>query len=253
MLLDIHCHLTDNFFLNNIDETIKKCQDNDVGLIISAGLNPEDNRRVLELSKKYDIIKAALGFYPIDALSVDEREIDEEIEFIKKNKNKIIAISEIGLDYHHADPSKKQKETFEKFIKLSEQISKPLIIHSRKAENDVIDMLESSNAKYPIFHSFGGNKSQIKKIIDKRWYFSIPPIILRSPNFQTLVNLVPLNQLLTETDSPYQGPYKDEKNYPYNVKESIKKISEIKKIDFNETENIIYMNLQKITKKEKTI
>jgi TatD DNase family protein len=114
-------------------------------------------------------------------------------------------------------------------------------------------MLESSKIKNAIFHSFGGNKNLIKKIIDNKWYFSIPPVIVRSSNFQTLVDMAPMQYLLTETDSPYQSPLKNQKNKPYFVIESIKKISEIKNLEPIETENIIFMNFQKIFRKWKTI
>ncbi|MBI2670511.1 TatD family hydrolase [Candidatus Woesearchaeota archaeon] len=253
MLLDIHCHLTDKYFNDKIEHLIKACNAQNIGIIISAGLNPEDNKKVLELSRKFDIVKASLGIYPIDSISLTEHEIDNEIDFIKKNKNKIIAISEVGLDLFYTKKIKKQREVFQKFIELSEKISKPLIIHSRKAEQEVIAMLESSRVKFPIFHSFGGNKNLVKRAIDNECYFSVPPLIVRSSNFQTLVSLVPLNQLLTESDSPYQSPKKEEENTPINVRECIRKISEIKNLDNLETENIIFMNFQKIFKKWKTI
>lgn len=253
MLVDVHCHLTDNYFNDNIEYIIKKSVENNVEAIITAGLNSIDNRRVLELSKKYDIVKASLGFYPIDAILAKEENIEEEIEFIKRNNKKIIAISEVGLDYYMSENKIKQKVIFQKFIDLSEKISKPIIVHSRKAELDVVNMLESSKLKKVIFHSFTGNKNLIKRIIDNNWHFSIPPIILRSSNFQTLARISPLTQLLTETDSPYQSPYRNEKNQPVFVKESIKKISEIKNIEILETKNIVFMNFKKIFRKWKTI
>ncbi len=253
MLLDVHCHLTDPYFSESLDAIIKESIENNLGVIISAGLNMKDNRKVLEISKKYEIVKAALGIYPIDALDMDYEMIENEIRFIEQNKKKIIAISEVGLDYHFSKESKKQKEVFQKFIELSEKINKPLIIHSRKAESDVIDMLESSNIKIAIFHSFGGNKNLIKRIIDNKWSFSIPPLIVRSSNYQTLVKIAPLQCLLTETDAPYQSPLKNQKNKPYLVTESIRKISEIKNLDQMETENIIFMNFQNIFMKWKTI
>ncbi|MEK6974293.1 MAG: TatD family hydrolase [Nanoarchaeota archaeon] len=253
MLFDVHCHLTDMYFSGKIDSIVDECIGKNVSILISAGLNPIDNRKVLEISKKHKIVNASLGLYPLDAISLKEEEIIGEIGFITKNKENIIAISEVGLDLHYTNEIKKQIWAFQNFIELSEKIGKPLIVHSRKAEAEVIEMLESSNVKSAILHSFGGNKNLIKRAIDNKFYFSIPPLIARSSNFQTLVDLAPLNLLLTESDSPYQSPTKNQRNYPFNVIESFKKISEIKKLDKIETENILFMNFQKIFKKWKTI
>ncbi len=253
MLIDIHCHLTDPYFSDKLDSVINKSVKNNVSLIVSAGLNPEDNRKVLEVSKAYGIVKAALGFYPLDAEKNSIEIIENEINFINKNKNKIFAISEVGLDKLYGLNIKKQKEIFLKFIELAEKINKPIIIHSRKAELEVIEMLESSKIKNIVLHSFSGNKSLIKRAIDNKYFFSIPPVIVRSSNFQNLVDMSPLGLLLTESDAPYQSPFKEEKNFPYLVSESIKKISEIKKLDLIETENIIMMNFQNFSKKWKSI
>lgn len=253
MLIDIHCHLTDAFFSDKLESVINKSIKNNVSLIVSAGLNSEDNKKVLEISKSYDMIKAALGFYPLDAEKFSMESIEDEINFIKKNKNKVFAISEVGLDKMYGTDIKKQKEVFLKFIDLAEKMNKPIIVHSRKAELEVIEMLESSKIKNIVLHSFSGNKSLIKRAINNKYFFSIPPVIVRSSNYQTLVELVPLGLLLTESDSPYQSPFKEEKNFPYLISESIKKISEIKKLDLIETENIIMMNFQNFSKKWKSI
>lgn len=253
MLFDVHCHLTDMYFSDKISSIVDECTDKNVSILISAGLNPIDNRKVLEISKKYKVVNASLGLYPLDAISMKEEEIIDEAEFIKKNKEDIIALSEVGLDMYYANEIKKQIWAFQNFIELSEKIGKPLIVHSRKAEAEVIEMLESSNVKSAVLHSFGGNKNLIKRAIYNKFYFSIPPLAIRSSNFQTLVDLAPLNLLLTESDSPYQSPTKNQRNFPFNVVESLKIISKIKKLDEIETENILFMNFQKIFKKWKTI
>ena len=246
MIIDVHCHLTDNYFKDKIDEVIKNADKNKVISIISNGLNYEDNEKVLNLSKKYPLVKASLGLYPLDALKLNEKELDNVFDQIKKNKDKIISIGEVGMDFKFDKDVKKQKEIFLKIIELGEKLKKPLIIHSRSAEKEVIELLETSKNKNFLMHCFTGNFKLVKKIFDNGYYLSIPCIINRSKHFQEVVEKFNINQILTETDSPYLSPYKDKLNEPSFINETIKKISEIKKIKIEETEKIIFSNYKKL-------
>jgi len=249
MIVDVHAHLDQKVILDNIDEVIARAKAAGVKKIITNGLNPESNRISLELAKKYDIVEAALGWYPRDALSEEEgfekaqlRDIEEELEFIKKQK--IVALGEVGLDLKHGKDIKSQQQDFQKFIDLSEKMKIPLIIHSRNAELEAIEQLESSNAKI-VMHCFGGKHKLAKRIGDNGWSFSIPTNIVNSQHFQKIVEMTNLSQILTETDSPYLSPFKDKTNEPSFIVESIKKIAEIKKMETIEIENNIFMNYQK--------
>jgi len=162
MLVDVHAHLDDKSFNSDLDKVIERSKKNNVVSIINCGINPESNRKTLELANKYKIIKAALGLYPIDALKLNNEEIQKEIEFIKQNKEKIIALSEIGLDYKFSKENKKQKEIFLEFVSLAEKFSLPIIVHSRYAEKDIVTILESSKLKKIVFHCFNGDKNLIK-------------------------------------------------------------------------------------------
>ena len=258
LLVDVHAHLDHIKFREDIGAAIARAKEAGLKAIISNGVNPETNRLTLELAKKYPIIKAALGIYPIDALSKEIEEgdyplkpnvfdVDEEIKFIEKNKNNIIAIGEVGLDDHHVKGHlEKQKEVFQKLISLSEKINKPLIVHSRKAEQQAIDLLESSKAKKVVMHCFSGNMKLVKRIEDNGWSFSIPTNIVFSKHFQEIVERVNLSKILTETDAPYLSPFKGKRNEPAYIAESIKKIAEIKKMDIIEVENNIWMNYERM-------
>lgn len=249
LLVDVHAHLDLREFDSDLDKVIKRAEKAEVKAIVNNGLNPESNRKTLELSKKYKIIKPALGLYPDDALKLTEKEIENELKFIEENRDKIIAIGEVGLDYKFCKDKKqqeKQKQTFIKLIKLSKKIKKPIIIHSRKAESDVIDLLRNSNAKNVILHCFSGNLKLVKIAEDLSYSFSIPTNITYSQHFQSLTNAVDINQILTETDSPYLSPYKNRRNEPSFIIETIKKIAEIKNMSINEVANNIFMNYQKV-------
>lgn len=242
MLIDVHAHLTEEIFLDTLDSILKNARDHNVGIIINNGMNAESNRATLALAKKYSMIKPALGIHPVDSLRM--KNVDEEIEFISKQN--IVAVGETGLDLYHMDTLHKQQTVFEQLIGVAEKKQIPLIIHSRKAESHVFDMLASSKAKKVVLHCFTGKKRFFKMGEDRGYYFSIPPVIVRSTHFQTLVNDVSLSFLLTETDCPYQSPFKDAINQPAYVFETINMIAKIKKITQEETEKLIFMNFQKL-------
>ncbi|MFH0868100.1 MAG: TatD family hydrolase [Candidatus Woesearchaeota archaeon] len=243
MLIDLHCHLDHDYFNDELDKVIDNAKKAGLKVILTSGTNPKSNREVLELAKKYDIVKASLGLYPIQENNIN---IDEEIKFIEKNKNKTMAIGEVGMDHFLTrDPLGEQKIIFEKIISLAEKINKPIIVHSRKAESDCIDMLESSKLKKVIMHCFSGKKSLVKKVNDNGWFLTIPTNIVRSPQFQENAKVTPITQIFCETDAPYLSPFKDKRNEPAFVLESYKKIAEIKGMELKEVVNNIWMNWQR--------
>lgn len=246
MLVDVHCHLNFKDYDKDRNEVVKRAENLNM-TIIDSGINLKDNKKSLELSKKYKIIRSSLGLYPLYAIKLKEKELENEINFIEENKNNIIAIGEIGLDKSKENCNfEKQVEVFRRILSLAEKINKPVVIHSRKAEQECIEILETFRIRHIDMHCFGGNFKLVKKVQDNGWIFSIPTNIVRLFHFQKIVEGTSMSQLLTETDSPYLSPYKDKRNEPSFVVETIKKISEIKKLDEEETKKLIYMNFQKI-------
>src|SRR3989344_2916674 len=203
MLVDVHCHLTDEYFKDKLSNIIKNAKKNNFSSIISNGLNFEDNLKVLEISKKYDIVKASFGLYPLNAIKLNDKDLDKTLEQIKRNKKDIIAIGEVGMDFKHNHEFNKQKNIFLKIIELSEKIKKPLLIHSRGAEKEVIELLETSKSKRFLMHCFTGNYKLVKKIFDNNYFLSIPCNIVKSTHFKDIVKNFEMKQILTETDSPY--------------------------------------------------
>ncbi|MBN2881519.1 TatD family hydrolase [Candidatus Woesearchaeota archaeon] len=255
MLIDDHAHL-DYIPENKLSEVIKRSKEFGVKAIISNGTTPESNKKILDISKKYDIVKPALGIYPTHTPEFD---IDKEIEFIRKNNP--VAIGEVGLDFKenkNEEEKSIQKQAFQKFIDLAENLKIPIITHSRKAENEVVEMLETSKIKpYKIImHCFSGKKALVKKIRDNGWMFSLPTSIVRTEHFQTIAKNTVMSQILTETDTPYLSPFKTNQNLvdetseidinePANIRFSTQKIAEIKNLELAEVENAIFMNYQK--------
>ncbi|MBU1112071.1 MAG: TatD family hydrolase [archaeon] len=269
-LIDVHCHLNSKVFKDNLNKVLERAQKAGMKAIIISGTNPAANKQVLEIAEKYkdkydDIVKVSLGIHPIDALGLSEGEtgipkqegkvdLEKEFKFIEKNKDKILAIGEVGLDYHwDENHHEEQKEVFRKIVKFAVKIKKPLIIHTWKAEEDCLDILEEEvkgndgKSKVPVvLHCFGGRKSLITRGKESGYYFTVPPSILKNGSFQALVKKVDLKQLLTETDAPWQSPERDMINEPANVAKTVEKIAEIKGISVKEAEEQIWKNYQEV-------
>lgn len=251
-LIDVHAHFDLGEYDKDLKEVLEDAEKKGIITVIANGVHQESNRKVLELAKNFSLIKPALGFYPVHVTEQPWKKVEEELDWIMHNKEKI-AIGEVGLDYKFGDDNPNgdkfkeiQKKAFERFIEISEKTKKPLIIHSRKAELDVIEMLESSSLKNPIMHCFSGKKKLMQRAADNGWNFSIPVTIIKLQQFQEMVNYVNINQLLTETDSPYLSPVLGQRNTPANVSMTISKIAQIKKFEEEETANSIFMNYQKL-------
>ncbi len=230
-LIDVHCHFE---MIEDSDKLIENAKNAGVLTIVTQGVNPKTNRESLAISKKYDIVKSALGMYPIDSLSMKSEEIDAEIEFIRTNKKNIVAIGEVGLDFKETEDKVIQAETFDKMIKLSIELEVPIIVHSRKAELECIELLEKNKAKKVIMHCFSGKLSLVKRIVDNGWHLSIPTSVKNSEHFQKVIEMTPITQLFCETDAPYLHPDREWPNQPANVVVSYEKIAELKKISLKQ-------------------
>jgi len=246
MIVDDHAHI---FLYNNVDEKIKENVERNVKYIIENSIDVESINKVIRESRKYDIIYYALGLYPEEIVKMNDDDIEKILEFIEENEDKkFLAIGEVGLDFSNVDEDKirKQKIYFEKFLELADRLKKPVIIHSRKAEKDVLDILTSYNNKR-ILHSFW-KPSLVDKAIEINCYLSIPTIVYRDPGFQKIAEDVPLEFILTETDSPYLDPIEKGKavNNSWKIIYSLEKVSEIKDIDKKELEEIIFNNFVRV-------
>ncbi len=261
-LIDVHAHLDDSRFEKDLKEVVMNATNKEVKNIIVSGVNPETNRKILEICKEFKIVRASFGLYPIDALgerikrNLDEDtrpikpfDVDEELEWIKKHREDCVAIGEVGLDFKIApDYKKEQIEIFEKILTFAKKLDKPVIIHSRNAELEAIEILEKFNIKKVVMHCFSGKKSLIKRCVENGWFLSVPPVITRLDHFKTLVEIVPLENLLTETDSPYLSPVVGQRNEPANVAITIKEIAKIKDLGEEEVAEIIWKNAENLFK-----
>jgi len=243
-LVDVHAHLEGSKFKRDLDEVIERFEKSGGEFIINSGTDPERNRKTLELAEKYDIVKASFGMYPVG----DYADIDGELDWIEEYKDVCVAIGEIGLDFQEdkEENFEKQKDLFRKMLEFAKKIEKPVVIHSRKAELEAIEILEEMEMEKVVMHCFCGKKSLIKRCVENGWYFSVPPAITRWDNFKMLVEMVPLSQILTETDSPFLSPVARDRNEPANVLTTIKEIARIKGLRKKEVGEAVFENAKKV-------
>ncbi len=243
MFIDVHCHLN---LLHDVEQAIARGEAAEVLCMVTQGVNTTSNRLALDYAEEFVSVKAALGLYPTDLEKMSEKAIEKEIDFIRTQKDKIVAIGEVGLDLKEAHDFEKQQWAFQELINLALEIDKPLIVHSRKAELQAITQLERSKAKKVIMHCFSGKLMLAEAIVKNGWYLSIPTSVRNSEHFQNLIRQTPITQLLCETDSPYLHPRKEFPNEPANVVESYQMIAKLKDVPLEDVEAQLEKNYEKL-------
>ena len=238
-LADIHCHLNFYNFNGDRDEVIQRAKVFGVVFVIDSGFDYPSNERSLRISEKYDgYVYSTLGFSPNRIGKSDHRyAIDQILEF----SDRIVGVGEVGIDLKKAKVGyEKQKEVFLEFVKLAEEINKPLVIHARKAEERVFNLIKSRDIT-AVFHCYTGSESLLKQIQDAGFYVSLSTLVCFADNVEKLVRHVNLDNLLLETDSPFLSPVKG-RNEPSNVKYAYQKISQIMDINNDEVSNKLIKN-----------
>ncbi len=256
---DSHAHYNDEKFNEDREELITEIYKSGVTKLINAGYSLESSKYALEIAKKYEWIYTISGISPNDipeGMEELQKQLEELVNFIEneKNTNKIVGIGEIGLDYYwEKDDLKRniQKEAFIKQIEIANKFNLPIVIHTRDAVMDTLEILK----KYPVtkrgvFHCCPLNRELVKEALKLEFYISFagPITFKNSKNASEIINMVPLDKILIETDSPYLSPEpnRGKRNDSRNVKYMAEKIASVKNISLEEVARITYENTCKI-------
>jgi TatD DNase family protein len=229
-LVDVHAHICDPAFDKDRDEVLERARRAGVAAIIAVGENLSDACKNLELAQRHPMLKPAAGLYPT---YLELNQANEMADWIRRNRSRLSAIGEVGLDYWAVkDDSDKalQRSIFNIFIELSRELNLPLNVHSRSAGRHAIALLLEKNAERVQMHAFDGKSSTALPAVEAGYFFSIPPSVVRSRQKQKLVKRLPLSCLLIETDSPVLGPSPEERNEPANIWLSVKTIAALKDV-----------------------
>ncbi len=246
MFTDTHCHIYKEYY-ENIEEILDHAKENKINRMINNGCNTASNKEVLHLIEIYPNMYGAIGIHPEKVDSYQE----EDINFIKENlvNNKIIAIGEIGLDYHYTKENKEeQKKLLEDQLLLAQEYNIPVIIHSREATEDTINTLKKYKIK-GVIHSFSGSLETAQIYIKMGFLLGINGVItFKNSKLKEVIKEIPLENLVLETDSPYltPEPFRGTRNEPARVLEIAKFISELKEVSLNDLARITNDNIKRI-------
>ncbi len=234
-MIDTHAHLYHKYY-EDLYKTIADIKASGVTKVIVNGCDMESNLEVLELVKKYDIIYGALGFHPTEL----NDDIDASLKFLEDhiNDDKIVAIGEIGLDYHYDDTDKeKQIYTFKKQLEIASKYRKPVIVHSRDAIQETYNILSRYNVNGSI-HAYSGSLEMAREFIKLGFYIGVGGVCTykNAKNIVNVIETIDLSYILLETDSPYLTPvpYRGQTNTSAYIPIIAKKVSEIKNVSLED-------------------
>ena len=245
-IVDTHAHICDPVFDEDRSQVLKRAGEAGIAAVIAVGENLFDARKNLDLAEKHSLLRPAAGLYPT---ILDRTRAEEMHGFIRKERTRLVAVGEVGLDFWivKEEANKElQKEIFKGFISLAKELDLPLNVHSRSAGRHAVALLLECNAIKVQLHAFDGKASAALPALEAGYFFSIPPSVVRSRQKQKLVKRIPLSQLLVETDSPVLGPNPNRRNEPVNISISIKAIAELKNVSEQEVIETVSENTQRL-------
>ncbi|MEW6066943.1 MAG: TatD family hydrolase [Nitrospirota bacterium] len=262
-MIDTHCHLEMDEFNKDREDVIKRAKDAGIEAIITIGSDLEGNIGGIELSKKYDFIYSSVGIHPHDAKDFTG-EIFEKIKAwatpphppLSKGGSwggKVVAIGEIGLDYHYDNsPRNIQQQVFMKQLQLAKEVNLPVIIHSREAKKDTLDIIRESGVSKGVFHCFSGDTEMAEKAMAIGFYISIagPVTFKKAHHLREIARAIPDDYLLIETDAPYLAPepFRGKRNEPSYIIYTARAIAQLRGVSLEDVARITTLNAKRLFK-----
>lgn len=249
-LFDSHAHYNDEKFEEDREEILKEIYKSGVTKLVNAGYSLESSKSTIQIANSHDFIYSTVGISPNDIADYKKEDL-KEIENLAKSP-KVVAIGEIGLDYYWNKENKDlQKEVFISQIEIANKLNLPIVIHTREAVYDTLEILKNNNCnKKGIFHCCPFNVDLVREGLKLGFYISFagPTTFKNSKNAPEIIKMVPLDKMLIETDSPYLSPepFRGKRNDSRNVKYIAQKIAEVKQIPLEEVAKATYNNAEKI-------
>ena len=250
MIIDSHCHLTFDDYGDEIDNVISSAKKNNIGMILDVATNKSEYPQMIALLEKYPFIYGAFGIHPDSIDTENMIKIEDLMEYL--HQIKIIGVGETGLDYHYETVDRKyQQEALMIHIEAACKTQKPLIIHTRDADDDMISILSETMLYKPfkgMLHSFSSSERLAKKALDLGLYVSLSGMITfkKADELRDIVKKLPLDRLLIETDAPFLAPvpHRGKKNEPAFIIETLKVLARLKKKSEQEMESILENNFK---------
>ena len=247
-IIDTHTHIYDKQFEDDFDDMMKRIE-NELEGIVSIGFDLESSLKSIELANRYSFVNAVIGVHPMDIKKYNDK-VEKELERLALTEKKVVAIGEIGLDYHWMeDPKDVQIAGFRKQMELAERVKKPVVIHTREALQDTLDVLKDYRNVEGILHCYPGSLEAAKPFLD-RYYLGIGGTLTFKNNKKTkeLVKELPLEKIVLETDCPYLTPvpFRGKRNEPIYTKYVAEEVARIKEISVEQVIKVTTENAKKI-------
>ena len=229
MLIDTHCHLYYDEIKNNLSDILDRANEANVTRFICAGTNINTSKQCLEITEEDDNIFASCGVHPHDSKDVQDGYLDKIYEMMEYES--MIAIGELGLDYFKNISDKEtQKEVFRSQMDIAQELDKPVIIHNRDADQDVVSILSAFPDVIGVAHCFSSNLETAEKFIELGYYISFSGnLTFKNSHLPEVAKQIPLGRILVETDSPYlsPAPHRGKTNEPGRARFVAEKLSDI--------------------------
>ena len=259
-LFDSHAHYYDSRFdevEGGADSLLDCLFDGEVGGIVNVGTDLENARAVIESAARFERMYAAVGIHPSDGQAY--RDIPAAMAELKailgdaesRKKSKIVALGEIGLDYHYPDTDKPhQAAFFEAQLQLAEALDMPVIIHDREAHGDCFDAVCRHPNIRGVFHSYSGSAEMARDLVRRGWYISFSGVVTfkNAPKVREAVVATPLERILIETDAPYLAPvpYRGQMNHSGLMRYTAEAIAQIKGLKYDEILRVTTENAHRL-------
>jgi len=255
MTIDSHCHLSQEDYEISVHQVIETAQNSGVNCVMGVACEAKDWNELIELLKKEKNVYGAIGLHPEYANYSYDEDLKKLVGLFKKNP-KLLAVGEMGLDYHEAPNTvEAQKDLFVKQVKIAHNLNKPIMVHTRDAEDDTIRILKHAYDKNLLFHQgvihcFTGTERLAKETLAMGFYISASGVITfkSAQALRDVFKNIPLNRLLVETDAPWLAPtpFRGKKNQPAYVQKTLEKLAEIKGMSIQEMEKITDNNFKRL-------
>lgn len=253
-IIDTHAHYDDEKFDEDRDELLTSLSSHNIGIVINSGASMKGVRDTIALTEKYDFVYGSAGIHPNRAMELEADNAYEELKTLAL-RDKIVAVGEMGLDYYWDEPDKAiQKKHFEGQLELAREIKKPVVIHSRDAAADTLDIMKALHAGEigGTIHCFSYGQEMAREYLDMGFYLGIGGVVTfkNGKKLKEVVEYMPLDRILLETDSPYLSPEpnRGQRNSSLNLPFVAEKIAEIKNISVDEVIQATYDNARRVYK-----
>ena len=247
-LIDAHVHLSDAEYTGHIEELIADAKSAGVAALVTNSMDLKTCQNDIKLAEKYpNLVYPALGIHPWNVNVIEEKEIQQTIEFIQQHKGAVKAVGEIGLDCKYETIWEKQTMVFDKMLRLAETLELPVIIHSRGTTDVIVEMLPSYRLKRVLLHWFSHPMTALAKALDNGYFITEGPPVTYSNGIREVVEKTPLTNLLTETDGPvtyWKQPFNGQLTKPSYIRNVIGAVAEIKKMQEEEVADQIIRNFE---------